>query len=259
MNKAFDLRKRWFVLTALGTFLILVALGVVLTNLAGSNGNSDNGARAPTVVIPTIDPGTPPPPVPRPDESRAMSVDAARAYLSQNADLAAVIQAVESKDLDAILALAMPGGDFYCMTGGRGGLPPGCSSLDDKLPSIQLNQPSMRPLWVELFKEWTEPLMTDAGEMRLAMATRDTRTPEGVGGDYYFVFQSERPVKINEGYEAIGLEMKVQPGAPQPIQWFEFAASDVDFLNWLQWLDPENGGRYHILIAPESLRNMVGR
>ena len=94
--------------------------------------------------------------------------------------------------------------------------------------------------------------------MRLAVATRDSRTPEGIGGEYYLIFQTERAVKIEDGYSSIGLEMKVRPGAARPIQWFEFAADDVDFLNWLQSLENDNGAKYHVLITPNSVGQMIG-
>jgi hypothetical protein len=181
-----------------------------------------------------------------------LSIDEARTELSKISDLRDVIEAAESGDIAKLRSLAVEGGDGYCATGRD--LPPECNSRDEKLPSVMLNQPRLRPVPVRAFDELVTPLIKDGGGLILAFATRDSRTPEGDGGEYYFMFETREPVEIAEGFRSNGIELKVKVGAEKPIQWFEFAAEDVNPLAWLQSMGENNdGARHHILITPETV------
>jgi len=194
-------------------------------------------------------------PAPRPDESAATDVAQARAQLSQNKDLAAVIQAAEAGDVEALLALATSGGDNYC--GSYRELPPECSSRTEKLESVVTNAVSPGPIPVKTMREWLSDLIAQAGKPSLEFATRDSRTPAGVGGEYYLMFRTPGLANMWDGYLANGVGFKIKVGASKPIQWFVIAKSGVDSLNWIQSLD-ENGAKYHILITPPSTKGMAG-
>lgn len=202
-------------------------------------------------------PGLPPrKPVPRPEESSAKDVESARSELSRNKDLASVIQAAEAGDIDGLLGLAVSGGDDYCSLSRE--LPPECSSRDEKLDSVMLNQPRLRPIPVDTLKEWLSKLVREAGRPTLAFASRDSRTPQGEGGEYYLFFKAPAIATFPDGYSTNGIGIKVKVGAPKPIQWFELVSSQIDALEWIQVIDPENGAKYHILITPPSVKEMKG-
>lgn len=205
-------------------------------------------------------PGLPPrPEVARPVEGTGKDVALARQELSKDATLGNVIRAVESKDIQATVELASPAGDGYCAPIGRGGgLPEGCSSANEKIPSIYLNMLALRPYATAVLTKRLEKLFSEGGDIRLAFATRDSRTPSDKGGEYYFMFQTERAVLIEPGFSSIGLELKVVAGDSEPIQWFGYAADDINALEWLQSLDYPSGAKYHILITPETVENWDG-
>lgn len=194
--------------------------------------------------------------VPRPDERSARDVASARVELSQNKDLGAVIKAAEAGDVDALLSLAVRAGDNYC--GSFRELPNECSSRDEKLESVFLNQPSLRPFPAKTMRDYLDKLFKKGGKATLAFATRDSRFPEGNGGEYYLMFETEDVVDLGGGYVANGLELKAKPGSKTPIQWFEIANKDTNPLEWIQAMDDKNGAKYHILITPRSLKDWQG-
>jgi len=195
-------------------------------------------------------------PAPRPDESAATDVAQARAQLSQNKDLAAVIQAAEAGDIDALLRMARHGPDTYCALSRE--LPPECTSRDQKLETVYVNQPQLRDVPEITLREWIAKLTAEAGQLSLEFASRDGRTPQGSGGEYFLFFGAPGVAKFG-GYTSNALGIKVKPGTATPIQWFELVSSQIDPLEWIQALSPAgDGAKYHILITPRSTKGMAG-
>lgn len=195
-------------------------------------------------------------PAPRPDERSARDVSSARTELSRNKHLAAVIRAGENGDVEALLKLAVMAPDNYCAAGRE--LPEECDSRDQKVEAIYLNQPRLRPYPVKTLRDHLAKLFSEGGKPTLAFATRDSRLPEGDGGEYYLMFKTAEEVDFGGGYVANGLELKVRPGSDTPVQWFEIANKDTNPLEWIQAMDETEGAKYHILITPPSVKDWEG-
>ena len=197
----------------------------------------------------------PPPKVARPDQRFSTTVNAAKQSLSRNADLGAVLKAAESGDVSSLLALAQTGN--YCAQTLREP-PPECKDTDD-VPAVYqeiATGPTLRP--VETMASWIGQLLAEQ-PVKLEFASRDSRYGEGDGGRYYLVFRVSKAVDFSgRGGLRDGLGMVVKPGQPRPIQWFTFFGPENNGLSWVQVLGAEDGAKYQILIAPQSVKDWPG-
>jgi hypothetical protein len=237
------------------TILFMVAgLFVIWTALSSAGPEEEEGK------IPQPPPyeREPAPKVPRPDESTAKSLNAAREELAANVDLDRTIKAVESKDVNTLIELARKT-DEYC--GIYREVPEGCTSRDQKLLSVFYNGGTVYPKPVILFSKWLEELLDSNAS--LSLATRDSRKSAGDGGEYYLVFRGATEARVDDGSKdgpkaLQGLALVVSPGKEEPIESFTFLGPDANGLAWLQSLDPHNGAKYQLLLAPESVKDWPG-
>jgi len=188
----------------------------------------------------------------RPDESHAMPVESARTELQKNADLAAVIDAAESGDIDALMSLAVSAGDDYCSR--LRNLPSECKSRDDKIPTVYQDSGEIGPRPVETMRVWLSNLYRGASAT-LEFASRDSRFREGNGGKYYLVFRFPAAFRFDDGLVIDALGLVVIPGSEHPIQWFAFGEPEGNGLKWVQVVGGNDGAKYQILIAPESVKD----
>jgi hypothetical protein len=197
-------------------------------------------------------------PYPRPDETSAMSLAAARLILADNESLKAVLEAIERADTRRFIELARKGN--YCGQSLRTPLPE-CAERDS-LEGVYNQQtpvvdPTLRPIGV--VEEWLSRLFAK-GPMHLSFVSRDWRLPEGNGGEYFLVFRAENAAQhTSREFEYDQLGLVVNLGEKEPIATFIMIIPDATPLQWIQELGGKDGAKYHRLIAPESVSNMPGR
>ncbi|HLG11693.1 MAG TPA: hypothetical protein VI876_08040 [Dehalococcoidia bacterium] len=238
---------------ALTVLFLAAGLLVILTALSAAGPDEEDRNLPPPFERP---PATK---VPRPNESEAMSLAAAKDSLEQNADLSRVMGAVEAADVDLLISLAKKT-DEYC--GLYRTLPEGCKSREEKVTSVFFDTGIVAPKPVALMSAWLEQLF-QANSASLSLATRDSREPEGNGGKYFLVFRAQNAAKTGDetpgGTITVqGLALVVSPGKQEPIEWFTFLGPDNNGLGWVQTVDGEGGAKYQILLAPESVRDWPG-
>jgi hypothetical protein len=241
-----------------GTIIFTGAGILALTTDFLSAEPEDGDHETPQITRKLDNPPQPAPPLPRPDESSARSVAAAKQTLQASADLDRLVKAVEAGDVPAIIDL-MRKGD-YCSQSSRGTLQ-ACES-GKEVPAVyhqqvELLPPTLRP--VDKAEKWITNLFA-GGPARLDLAARDSRQPEGDGGVYYLVFRMERAVALSgdaarDPVRYDQLALVVTPGEDEPIREFAFLVGDANGLQWIQTLGGEDGARYFKLIAPESVAN----
>jgi len=193
-----------------------------------------------------------PTPVPRPDESSALPVDAARRELSKNADLARVIAAAESGDIRTLLNLGQRADEAYCRVRQ---LPPECASQDDRVPAVYHDIGVRAARSFRMMGEWLGNMYAD-NSAKLTFASRDSRLVEGDGGKYYLVFTLSHPAVAGGPPEVGALALIVAPGTPHPVEIFTFFRPGGLGLAWVQEAADPN---FLLLITPETVKDWPGR
>jgi hypothetical protein len=191
--------------------------------------------------------------VPRPDESRAQSIEAAKEELSAQPDLAQVIAAAEAGDVDTLLGLARSG-NFCSREWRMSETPDECKEPGSVVPGIHMEAQTggvesvLMP--ADSMREWLEAILTNQ-PVQLTLVAREATDL----GRYYFVFkaaESAESESLGSGVDSVGIV--VLPGESEPIQWFQFLPSSDKGLQWLQTKAGETSLRFD-LIAPESVKD----
>jgi hypothetical protein len=247
-----DQLRRWLLT---GTLLFVVAgLLVSATSLLADDKGHDLGA--PKEKLPPPWARAEPTKVPRPSESAAMSVDAAKRELSSISDIDEVIKAAEAADTEALLALAKSG-DYCARKDFRGFVPPECAS-GRRVDGVYVEGGGFEPVLgpADRIRKALDAIL-GAQPVRMDFGSRDARFGQGNGGRYYLVFRASSASPV-EGtlYDAVG--MVVRPGEPEPIEWFIFIIPEGNGLTWVQERIDADGGFHQVLIAPESVKDWPG-
>lgn len=190
------------------------------------------------------------PDLPRPNESEAQSLEAAREEFLTTRGLETVVTSVEAGEVEPLLTSA--DNENFCERVFRE-IPPECTDTD-RVNAVYLEGSSSDPYLMPQASvaRWIGEIFS-LGEMELTFAAKE----QGLDR-YYLVFKAQVP-SLPEGTEFDGLGVVVEPNAELPIRWLRLIIPGNNGIEWLQLRATEvpSAPRFD-LVAPETVIEWPG-